>query len=81
MRSEHTLINLVRRMQGQPVATCDQCGIPLVGPAPPWSLSDPSPLFIAMFDSGIQEEMQQSFCSWECAATWFTIRAGGPDCR
>jgi hypothetical protein len=73
MRSEHTLINLVRRMQGQPVTTCDECGRSSVGPDD----APPSPLFIAMFDGGIQEDMQQSFCSWECAASWFATRAGG----
>jgi hypothetical protein len=49
MRSKHTLANLTRRMQGQPVTTCDECGRSLVGPDAP-----DSPLFIAMFDGGIK---------------------------
>ena len=72
MRSKHTLANLTRRMQGQPVTTCDECGRSLVGPDAPVS-----PLFIAMFDGGIKEEMEQNLCSWECAASWFAARAGG----
>ena len=58
MRSKHTLANLTRRMQGQPVTTCDECGRSLVGPDAPVS-----PLFIAMFDGGIKEEMEQNLCS------------------
>ena len=37
----------------------------------------PSPLVLTMFDGGIREDMEQSFCSWECAAAWFAARAGG----
>ena len=72
MRSEHTLANLTRRMQGLPVTTCDECGRSLVGPDAP-----DSPLVLTMFDGGIREDMEQSFCSWECAASWFATRAGG----
>jgi hypothetical protein len=71
MRSEYSLINLNRRMQGLPVTTCDECGRSCVGDDAP-----PSPLVLTMFDGGIREDMEQSFCSWECAAAWFAARAG-----
>jgi len=72
MRSKHTLTNLNRRTQGLPVTTCDECGRSCVGDD-----ALPSPLVLTMFDGGIHEDMEQSFCSWECAASWFAERAGG----
>jgi hypothetical protein len=70
MRSDNTLMNLIRRMGGETTTTCDRCGKSYVGP-------NDTPLFVGLRDTGIGEDMLQAFCSWECAASWFVARAGG----
>jgi hypothetical protein len=77
---DNTLMNLIRRMQGETTTTCDQCGKSYVGP-------NDTPLFVGLRDTGIGEDMLQAFCSWECAAvgslhgpaaSWFATRPGPP---
>jgi hypothetical protein len=79
--TDHTLMNLTRRMEGE-TTTCDQCGKsyahllryldrPIEAPD-----NVIMPLFVGIRDTGIGEDMVQAFCSWECAADWFGVRAG-----